>query len=249
MPIDQTTQRLLQTFAPQQSASVSDVPELPEDNMLTSAPAQPPAPAQVVSPAQPTQSVPQPVSSVVSPEPPTTQSTPVIPTPTPSQDDELALLDQILAEAEQTAPQAVPTAMLQSVADATQALTPKTGTGGKETIGAAAGAKNVVEAGGSTQYVEYEPNPELPPEVEGYLNKAEQHSDQAPPEIVIADSAAALPTDRQLPSQPVVVLPITPEVEKIGMSKPPQFSIRWLVEWSHKIMKMFVGNVIYFQKK
>ena len=249
MPIDQTTQRLLQTFAPQKSASVSDVPELPEDGTVLSASAQPTTPAQVAPPAQPAQSIPQPAPSIVSPVPPASQPTPAVPTPAPSQDDELALLDKILAEAEQSAPQAVPTAMLQSVADATQALTPKTGTGGKETIGAAAGVKNVVEAGGSTQYVEYEPNPELPPEVEGYLNKTEQHSDQAPPEVVIADSATSMPTDRQLPSQPVVVLPITPEVEKIGMSKPPQFSIRWLVEWSHKIMKIFVGKVIYFQKK
>lgn len=237
MPIDQTTQRLLQTFAPQKSASASDVPE---PDVLLQPQAQPMAPVLPTQPAQPVQPS-QPTPPVVPPTQPTE--------PTPTQDDELALLDKILAEAEQSAPQAVPTAMLQSVADATQALTPKSGTGGKETIGAAAGVKNVVEAGGSTQYVEYEPNPELPPEVEGYLNKTEQHSDQAPPEIVIADSAASMPTDRQLPSQPVVVLPITPEVEKIGMSKPPQFSIRWLVEWSHKIMKMFVGKVIYFQKK
>ncbi len=194
---------------------------------------------------------------VVSPTPRTQPAAVVVPTspvspapvqPTSTRDEDLALLDQILAEAEQTAPQAVPTAMLQTVADATQALTPNTGSGGKETIGAAA-VKNVVEAGGSTQYVEYEPNPELPPEVEGFLNKTEQHGDQAPPEIVIADSVAAMPTNHQLPSQPVVVLPITPEVEKVGMTKTPQFSIRWLVEWSHKIMKIFVGKVIYFQKK
>ena len=233
MPIDQTTQRLLQTLAPQKAAAT---PNDPVDVAVATSASSTITQVQAPMAAEPTQ--------------PAQLVQPVQPAPPPAnQNDELALLDKILAEAEQSAPQAVPTAMFQAVAEATQALTPKTGSGGKETIGATAGVKNVVEAGGSTQYVEYEPNPELPPEVEGYLNKTEQHSDQAPPEIVIADSVTSMPTDRQLPSQPVVVLPITPEVEKIGMSKPPQFSIRWLVEWSHKIMKMFVGKVIYFQKK
>lgn len=230
MPIDQTNQRLLQAFTPQQTT--------PEPPVTDSQPAvsQPVAPVQPIAPLMPL--VP-PVESVVPPAAPV-----IAPDPEPS---EIEILERVLAEAEQTVPQAVPTAMLQTVAEATQALNPNPRTGGKETVGA--GAKTVVEAGGSTQYVEYEPNPELPPEVEGYLNKTEQYTNQAPPEIVIADITTALPNDRQLPSQPVVVLPITPEVEKIGMTKTPQFSIRWLVEWSHKIMKMFVGNVIYFQKK
>lgn len=232
MPINQTNQRLFQTFVPQPTV----VPPVQDS-------AAPVVQVPVTPPKEPV----IPATETVAAAPARTQA-PVQTQPPAQGSDDLALLDQILAEAERTAPQAVPTALFQTVDEATQALTPKTGMGGKETIGVA-GTKNVIEAAGSTQYVEYEPNPELPPEVEGYLNKTEQHSDQAPPEVVIADTTTALPTDRQLPSQPVVVLPITPEVEKQGMSKPPQFSIRWLVEWSHKIMKMFVGKVIYFQKK
>jgi hypothetical protein len=166
---------------------------------------------------------------------------------------DLALLEQVISEAEQLVPQAVPTAMLKVVADAEAAQAAQAGvrSGGKETISAAvatpdtAPAQAAVESGQSVQYVEYEPNPELPPEVEGYLNQVEQHADQAPKEIVIADMTQSLPTTHHLPSQPVVVIPITPDVEVLGAKQSPKFSIRWLVEWSHKIMKMFVGKVIY----
>ncbi|HCC84173.1 MAG TPA: hypothetical protein DEP87_00600 [Candidatus Pacebacteria bacterium] len=165
----------------------------------------------------------------------------------------------------QTAPQAAPLAMLQTISAAEAQLQPQAGASAKnkETLSAASpqqysetstavkpeGNSNqaTVEVGGNVQYVEYEPSSELPPEVEGYLNRVEDHADQAPAEIVIADSIAAMPTQHQLPSQPVVVLPITPEIEKIGATKSPKFSIRWLVEWSHKIVKMFLGKVIYRQ--
>jgi hypothetical protein len=43
----------------------------------------------------------------------------------------------------------------------------------------------------------------------------------------------------------VVVLPITEEVEEAGKKKNPNFSIRWLVEWSQRIIKMFAGKVVY----
>ncbi len=166
---------------------------------------------------------------------------------------DLALLEQVISEAEQLVPQAVPTAMLKVVADAEAAQAAQAGvrSGGKETISAAvstpdtAPAQATVESGQSVQYVEYEPNPELPPEVEGFLNHVEQHADQAPKEIVIADITQSLPTTHHFPSQPVVVIPITPDAEAAGAKQSPKFSIRWLVEWSHKIMKMFVGKVVY----
>jgi hypothetical protein len=96
------------------------------------------------------------------------------------------------------------------------------------------------------QYVEQEraAEQELPPEVDGFLKEVESHHDQAPHEVVIADDQGIQPTTKYL-AQPVVILPITPEVEKQGQKQSPQFSIRWLVEWSHKVMKMFSGKVIY----
>jgi hypothetical protein len=96
------------------------------------------------------------------------------------------------------------------------------------------------------QYVEQERNAEveLPPEVDGFLKEVENHHDQVPQEIVIADQQGMHPTTQYL-AKPVVVLPITPEVEKKGQGKNTQFSVRWLVEWCHKVMKAFSGKVIY----
>ncbi len=94
------------------------------------------------------------------------------------------------------------------------------------------------------QYVESEPHVEMSPEVESFLTSVENHHEQLPKEVVIADSTAADPVVQPL-AQPVVVLPITPEIEKKGAKKNPQFSVRWLVEWSHKMMKMFAGRIIY----
>lgn len=118
------------------------------------------------------------------------------------------------------------------------------------------GAKEVTEATtspdaqvvdtGPTQQVELEKTPELPVEVEGFLKKVDDLSNQKPPEIFIADGtqeSAAV----SYPSRPVVVLPITEEAEKVGAHKNTTFSIRWLIEWSRKIMKLFAGKVIYRQ--
>lgn len=102
-----------------------------------------------------------------------------------------------------------------------------------------------VEAARGVQQVELERQMEIPPEVEGYLQQVEDHKDTAPKEVVIADGSQTAPADHQYPAQPVVVLPITAEEEKIGAKKSPKFSIRWLIEWSQRLMKMFTGKVIY----
>jgi len=104
-----------------------------------------------------------------------------------------------------------------------------------------------VDAGGSIQYIEIEPIPELPVEVEGYLQHVEDHQSQLPAEIVIA-SDVTQPFVPSRPLTPVVVLPITAEIEKSGLKKNEHWSIRWLVEWSRKLMKMFDGKIIYSQR-
>lgn len=104
-----------------------------------------------------------------------------------------------------------------------------------------------IEQGANVQVVEVEKSPELSPEVEKYLQEVHDDKDQAPKEIAIADEIANLPTQNQFVSEPVIVVPITPEIEKKGKRKSPKFSIRWLVEWSQKIIKMFAGKVIYLE--
>lgn len=86
---------------------------------------------------------------------------------------------------------------------------------------------------------------ELPVEVQDYVERVSHQDDQLPQEIVVADDSASV--SKQYPKQPVIVLPITPAVEQQGRKKSTAFSIRWLVEWSQKIMKIFAGKVIYRQ--
>lgn len=111
------------------------------------------------------------------------------------------------------------------------------------------GVGGSVEQAAGIQYVEEEKSPELSPEIEKYIQEVKKQQEKAPREIVIADDAADLPDQEQYVSEPVVVVPITPEIEKKGKSKPPKFSVRWLVEWSQKIIKMFAGKVVYRRVK
>ncbi len=101
-----------------------------------------------------------------------------------------------------------------------------------------------IDQSGGVQYVENERIPEMPPDVEGFLQKVEDNVDQIPQEIVIAD----LQNGQQLPrvlATPVIILPITPKTEVEGKKKSEGYSIRWLIEWSWKMMKVFSGKVIY----
>lgn len=98
------------------------------------------------------------------------------------------------------------------------------------------------------QYVEAEKSHELPPEVEGFIKKVEDHVDQIPQEIVIADPQSGQQLPRVL-AQPVVVLPITAKTEAAGQHQPTSHSIRWLIEWSWKMMKKFSGKIIYREEE
>ena len=101
-----------------------------------------------------------------------------------------------------------------------------------------------IDAGGAVQQVEVERNPELPVEVEGFLQRVEDFSAKQVQEVVIADG-----TNEQAavtyPSRPVIILPITQDEEQKNKRKSPRNSIRWLIEWSHKVIKMFAGKVLY----
>lgn len=108
-----------------------------------------------------------------------------------------------------------------------------------------ASSDQLPELAAGVQSVENEATAELSPEVAGFLAEVEEHAaEQAPQEIVVAgDSVTTLPAHTI--SQPVVVVPITPDMEVEGVGKNVRESIQWLLVWSHKIMKMFSGRVIY----
>jgi len=101
-----------------------------------------------------------------------------------------------------------------------------------------------VEHPGGVQTVEQERIPEISPEIESFLQHSEQQADHLPQEIVVADNQeVSAVTHHQ--KKPVIVLPITEEEQKEGKNKSPKLSVRWLVEWSVKLMKKFSGKVIY----
>jgi hypothetical protein len=114
----------------------------------------------------------------------------------------------------------------------------------KESVGARSADRPVIEAGAGVQVVEYEPSSELPVEVESFIEQIQDHQTEQPAEIVIADGQMQIQPSA-VPKKSVIVLPITPEVEDAGAKKGSKWSIRWLVEWSRKLMKIFSGKIIY----
>jgi len=160
--------------------------------------------------------------------------------------NKLDTFESVLDEIQNVAPHG----LVKAVDQATNTLNPQQGAvrSAKERaeVGGSLDTKSI-DLGGGVQTVEQEKNPEIPVEVESFLQRVEDHHDTAPTEIVIADGTGEVPTN-QYPSRPVIVLPITEEEEKEGIKKSPKNSFRWLVEFSHKIIKMFTGKVIYKQE-
>jgi hypothetical protein len=164
------------------------------------------------------------------------QRAPVIPDVVPD------LNDAVVGVLAQTVPQ--------TTLQAADTLNPQQPMGGstiKEVLPLNVSSASAVEVGTGLQFVEQEPSPELSPEVESFLERVEDHQEQLPQEIAIADGSTSVSATTHHPSQPVIVLPITPEIEEQGKRKSPLWSIRWLVEWSHRIVKAFTGQVIYRQ--
>lgn len=255
------TQKMMQQVIPSNSASQSVATPPVQPGIQPISPPQPSAASSAISqddslqvldevlseventPA--TTSVAPPVVAIPPAQPPQPAPTqPIIqPTIQPAEVPEVLSVDPSLQDPSVLA-QALPTAVTQVAAANLNPPAPASGAG-KEKREATTPDAVTVEAAQGIQFVEQEPNPEIPPEVDGFLKRAEDHAAQAPQEIVIADGTTDTPVQTPRPSQPVVVVPITPEIEKKGEHKSPRLSIRWLVEWSHKIMKKFVGKVIY----
>lgn len=111
------------------------------------------------------------------------------------------------------------------------------------------GVVNSQELPGGMWHAETEPSPEIPPELESYIQHAEEaRQHQAERQLQdITDLAA----QEHITSSPksMKVLPITKEQEDAGQKKSTKFSLRWLVEFSEKIKKIFAGTVVYRQEE
>lgn len=121
------------------------------------------------------------------------------------------------------------------------------GIGGKKESMGGTQSVNSAELPGGIQYAEVEHAAELPPEVENYIEQVIDHAQTQPETVVVAEATPQPAPSATTPQRVVKVLPLTKMQEEIGLKKNPKFSVRWLVEFSHKIAKMFFGGVIYRQ--
>ncbi len=143
------------------------------------------------------------------------------------------------------APQAVPMAIDQAAVQLTQQTNQMAGRStAKESSVSMVAERPALEVGQGLQVEQEVSSENLPVEVEGFIQEVENHQETQPHEIVVADDTVQLQAPT-LSMKPVIVLPLTPETEAVGAKKNSSWSLRWLVEWSHKLMKMFNGKVIY----
>ncbi|PIY80977.1 MAG: hypothetical protein COY80_00195 [Candidatus Pacebacteria bacterium CG_4_10_14_0_8_um_filter_42_14] len=177
------------------------------------------------------------------------QTQAAVPTPAPSStSSQLDVLDKVLAEVEASSKPGEPSSLAQAVPQVIDQMTDTLNT----SVGSSAGSIErrqptmdlAPELAGHAQVVDQEPSPEISPEVEGYLEAVENHVSELPEEIVIADGTIPSASQNKT-AKKVVVLPISEEEEKEGKHKSPKWSIKWLITWSQKIIKMFRGEVVY----
>jgi hypothetical protein len=172
-------------------------------------------------------------------------STPPVPAPDKQEEFSSEFLSGLLGNETPTSfAAAIPTAVAQAAADSLNPLQPTGGTIKESAPIATTTEALQLDTTPGVQYVETEPQAEISPEVESFLTQVENHQQQLPQEIVIADKQLG-DLSVQPMAQPVIVLPLTKEVEKEGAHKPSTFSVRWLIEWSHKMMKIFAGKIVY----
>ena len=185
-------------------------------------------------------------------------------TPAINTSQALETLDQVISQVETTTLStatvdcqskpgdlgSLPQAVVQATLSQTDTLNPtKPARVAKETI--EVNTTNPLETASANQQaieVEKAKEMEIPVEVESYMQQVVDSKDQLPEEIVVADDKANL-TVKDYPKMPVVVLPITPQQDEDGQKKPTNHSLRWLVELSHKLMKIFSGAVIYREEE
>ncbi|MEX0895613.1 MAG: hypothetical protein WDZ94_01580 [Patescibacteria group bacterium] len=197
---------------------------------------------QSVAPSTSPTSAQQPSPPVPQPHPqPHSQAQPPAQPPAQIPDSEkIAIFEKVLDDAEaQQQPQNPPP---------TQQGAQTGGVRKEQLEGASTSGAATAELPGGMQYVETEPQAEIPPEVESFLHKSEEHPEQQPTEIVIAEQPRQSYTPPP-PKRTVRVLPITKEEIEEGKKLNVQNSFRWLVEFSQKVTKMFTGSVIYREEK
>lgn len=92
--------------------------------------------------------------------------------------------------------------------------------------------------------IDAEPNPEVAKEIQSYLEKVEKEQFLAQP---ITDNYGQPLVSPPAPQQPKIVLPITQNQYLAGFKQKVTESIRWLVAWCGRLIKI-LDNRASFRK-
>lgn len=104
------------------------------------------------------------------------------------------------------------------------------------------------DVGSGVQTVEELRSPEIPVEVEKYLQEVRANQDQIPAEVVITDPQSFTVTTPPM-AKPVIVLPMTKQEYQAAKKSSVRTSKRWLGTWVEKLLKMFRGEVVFSDKQ
>lgn len=95
--------------------------------------------------------------------------------------------------------------------------------------------------------VEVEPQPDAHPEIDKFVEMAEQNTTALPPETVVAQQQANQPVPQTV-SQPVVVLPVAEKEYQQSHRKATHFSARWLAEWCARQIRKFKEILVIYKE-
>jgi hypothetical protein len=100
----------------------------------------------------------------------------------------------------------------------------------------------------SNQPAEYENSQvELEPTIEKLQAEVEQHKMKAPENVVVRQDTPQQPLPKTV-AQPIIILPLTEESMKKGKKKSPTESIRWLVAWANRQLRLFKNILVVYRK-
>lgn len=102
----------------------------------------------------------------------------------------------------------------------------------------------VVSAPEKVPSVETAPAKETGPEVKDWLTKLETGEEIKLPQP-ITDDAGQVMLDNVAPQQVTVTLPLTEEETNRALHVKIVYSLRWLAEWTKRLIKVVGGNFLY----
>ncbi len=89
--------------------------------------------------------------------------------------------------------------------------------------------------------------PDLPPQLEDYLEKVEKENHFLKNQVLDDQTGQTLVTSSQA-QKPKIVLPLTLSEYHSGLKKSIESSWRWLSEWSKRLVKM-LGSQVGFKEQ